>query len=92
MGDRRCSWRHGLLGGARKPILINEQQVKNIILSYTLYSPELQVNKEGLTADRIAGSVGASSGFGISLKWRSLMSLPLKIMNSYVSFRGGMCF
>ena len=45
-----------------------------------------------LTAESMAGSCGASPGLGISLTWRSLMSLPRKMMNSYVSLRGGMCF
>ena len=44
-----------------------------------------------LTAETMAGSCGASSVLGgISLTCRSFISLPLNMMNSYVSVRGGM--
>ena len=49
-----------------------------------------------LTADSMAGSCGAVSSsvevLGISLTWRSFMSLPRNMMNSYVSFLGGIGF
>lgn len=43
-----------------------------------------------LTADRMAGSCGGELGSsGISLTFKSLISLPRKIINSYTSLRGG---